>query len=86
MLCAPYAWMTDEAVLLPAVLLGVYRAIETRRSLVPIAAFTAIALIELYANVRITAWYYIWTTPAWLAWHLYATRVPSNQQSIAKPG
>lgn len=73
-LCAPYAWFTDEAALLPAVLFGVYRAIETRRSLIPIAAFTAIALIELYANVRITAWYYIWTTPAWLAWHLYATQ------------
>jgi hypothetical protein len=78
-MCAPYAWLTDEAVLLPAVLVGVYRAIDTRRSLLPIAIFCAAALIELYADVRITSWYYTWTTPAWLAWYLYATR-----SSIAK--
>jgi hypothetical protein len=72
-MCAPYAWLTDEAVLLPAVLVGVYRAIEARRSLLPIAIFAAAALIELYANVRITSWYYTWTTPAWLGWYLYAT-------------
>jgi hypothetical protein len=78
LLCAPYAWVTDEAVLLPAVLAGVYRAIEARRSLLPIAIFGAAALIELYTDVRITSWYYTWTTPAWLAWYLYATR------SIAK--
>jgi hypothetical protein len=72
-MCAPYAWLTDETVLLPAVLVGVYRAIEARRSLLPIAIFGAAALIELYANVRITSWYYTWTTPAWLGWYLYAT-------------
>lgn len=75
-MCAPYAWVTDEAVLLPAVLAGVYCALDTRRSLLPIAIFGAAALIELFANLRITAWYYTWTTPAWLAWYLYATRAP----------
>jgi hypothetical protein len=79
-MCAPYAWVTDEAVLLPAVLFAAYRAIETRRSLIPIAIFTTIALVELFANVRISAWYYTWTTPAWLAWHLYATR-PQNSMT-----
>lgn len=73
-LCAPYAWVTDEAVLLPAVLFGIYRALENRRSLIPIAFVAAVALIELYADVRITSWYYTWTAPAWLAWYLYAGR------------
>jgi hypothetical protein len=77
-LCAPYAWFTDEAVLLPAVLAGVYRARATGRSVVPIVLFSAVALVELYANVRITAWYYTWTTPAWLAWWLYANRAPKD--------
>jgi hypothetical protein len=92
LLCSPYGWLTDEAVLLPSVLLGVYRAIETRRSLVPIALFSTAALIEVFANFRITSWYYIWTTPAWLAWYLYATReiknvaLPHNQNpAIATP-
>ena len=73
-LCAPYAWITDESVLLPAVLFGIYRAMAAKRSLIPLALAAAGALIELYANVRVTAWYYLWTTPAWLAWYLYATR------------
>lgn len=75
-MCAPYAWLTDEAVLLPAVLLGVYRARSTSRSLIPIALFAAVALVELFADVRITSWYYAWTSPAWLAWYLYAMSTP----------
>lgn len=89
--CAPYAWLTDEAVLLPAVLLGVYRARATGRSLLPIALFAVVALIELYANVRITSWYYTWTAPAWLAWFIYATpstegpATSSDQPTEARP-
>ena len=73
-MCAPYAWLTDEAALLPAVLIGVYRARSSGRSLIPIALFAAVALVELNANVRITSWYYTWTSPAWLAWFVYATQ------------
>ena len=74
LLCAPYAWITDEAVLLPAVMVGIYRAVEAKRSLVPIAVLGGVALIELFAGIRVTAWYYLWSVPAWLAWFLYATR------------
>jgi hypothetical protein len=81
-MCAPYAWLTDEAVLLPAVLMGVYRATETRRSLFPIAVFGATALIELYADVRITSWYYTWTTVAWLGWYLYATGARESNSGL----
>ncbi|MGA2727262.1 MAG: glycosyltransferase family 87 protein [Terracidiphilus sp.] len=73
LVCAPYAWLMDEAVLLPAVLVGLYRAIAARRSWIPIAVFGVVALIELFADLGITSWYYTWTTPAWLAWYLYAT-------------
>lgn len=74
LLCAPYAWFTDESVLLPVVMFGMYRAVASQRSLLPLGLAGACALIEIYANIRITAWYYLWTTPAWLAWYLYATR------------
>lgn len=84
-MCAPYAWLTDEAVLLPAVLAGVYRARTARRSLLPIAVFAAIALVELWANLRITSWYYTWTTPAWLAWFLYATWGSPKSTQVGQP-
>ena len=82
--CAPYAWITDESMLLPAVLFGVFRAIDGRRSLLPIAIFAGVALIELFANVRITSWYYTWTAPAWLLWFLYATRPASATSDRAQ--
>jgi hypothetical protein len=86
LMCAPYAWLMDEAVLLPAVLVGLYRAIAARRSWIPIAVFGAVALIELFANLGITSWYYIWTTPAWLAWYLYATRGSISKNRNADVG
>ncbi len=72
--CAPYAWFTDEAVVLPAVLAAVYRADAAGRSLLPFWLITGAALIEVLIGVPITTPFYLWTTPAWLAWYLYATR------------
>lgn len=74
LLCTPYAWFTDESVLLPAVLAGVYRAIDGGRSLVPLFLIVGAALIEVIAGTQLTTPGYLWTTPAWLGWYLYATR------------
>jgi hypothetical protein len=71
---APYAWFTDESVLLPAVLLGLYRASDAGRSLLPFGFIAGIALIEVLAGVTMTSGFYAWTAPAWLAWYLFATR------------
>jgi hypothetical protein len=72
-ICTPYAWFTDESMLLPAVLAGVYRADESKRSIVPFGVIAAVAIVELVAHVPITSWYFLWTTPAWLAWYFYAS-------------
>jgi hypothetical protein len=72
--CTPYGFFTDECMLLPAVLAGVYRAEERGRSLIPVAVVAGAALIELLAGVEIKTPYFLWTTSAWLAWYLYATR------------
>jgi len=72
-ICTPYAWFTDESMLLPAVLAGVYRADESRRSILPFGVIAGAAIIELVAHVPITSLYFLWTTPAWLGWYLYAT-------------
>jgi len=77
--CAPYAWFSDEAVLLPAVLAGVYRTVDSGRSLVPIGLIAGVALIEVYAIGHMASAFYLWTVPAWLAWYLYATWGKGNQ-------
>ena len=71
--CTPYAWFTDEAILLPAMLFGVYRAANSQRSLIPIAVIAFAALIEVCAFGHIASTHYLWTVPAWIGWYLYAT-------------
>jgi hypothetical protein len=71
--CTPFGWITDEAAVLPAVLTGIYRARAARRSIWPIALFAGAVLAELLMNVPMKGHLYLWTTPAWLGWYLYAT-------------
>jgi DNA-binding transcriptional regulator/RsmH inhibitor MraZ len=74
--CTPYGFFFDEVVLFPAVLAALYRAEESGRSLLPFALIAGAALCELLMGLGMTTPYYLWTTPAWLAWYLYATRSP----------
>lgn len=73
MMCTPYGWFTDESLVLPAVLTGVYRGTAAHRSVWPIAVFAGAALAELMMSVPIHTRFYLWTTPVWLCWYLYAT-------------
>lgn len=72
--CTPYGWFYDDALQLPAVLFGVYCALQARRTLLPLALAMMVALIEVLAKVSLYSPWYLWTTPAWLAWYLYSTR------------
>ena len=81
--CAPYAWFTDEAVLLPAVLAAIYKTEDS--GLLMFGLITGAALGELFNGLWMTSPYFIWTMPAWLAWYLYATyrggRISSGEES-----
>jgi hypothetical protein len=72
--CTPYGFFFDEVVLFPAVLAALYRAEESGRPLLPFALIAGGALCELLMGPGMTTPYYLWTTPAWLGWYLYATR------------
>ena len=82
-LCAPFGWFFDESVLLPAVLTGIYRAIKLRQPLWPLAVFAGVALAELLLNVQVISRFYLWTTPAWLGWYLYATGRLSMRRAVS---
>ena len=83
-LCAPYGYFTDECILLPFVLAGLYAAVESRRSVIPLVILDASAIIEAYAQVNIISPWYLWSVPAWVGWYLYATRKPAAP--TAQPG
>jgi hypothetical protein len=73
-LLAPYTWLMDQAILIPALLHAAY--LTRSRSLVAIFALAS-AVIEIGTLRGLPpthSAFYLWTTPAWLAWYLYATR------------
>jgi Glycosyltransferase family 87 len=78
LVAAPYSWLSDQALVLPALLHGVY--VTRSRNLVNILALLS-TLIEAFLFFNLghpAAFYYwtIWAAPAWLAWYLLAMRFP----------
>jgi hypothetical protein len=74
-LVAPYAWFTDESLLLPAIFAGLYRAKALGRSLIPFAVIGTIASLEVVAHVPLTSPFYLWTVPAWGIWYLVTSKM-----------
>ncbi len=73
-LCAPYAWFSDEAIILPAVLTLLLRRPQHIRALWLVAFIAAIELAQVYARADMKTYSYAWTAPAWLACYLYLRR------------
>ncbi len=72
-LVAPYSWFYDQAILVPALLHGIY---ETRsRDLIAVVALAsaAVEIGSLGGMGLLYSKFFLWTAPAWLAWYLLAT-------------
>jgi hypothetical protein len=52
---SPNAWFTDEAIVLPAILYGLYRTSDAGWSLIPYCCVAGVALIEVFANIDISS-------------------------------
>jgi hypothetical protein len=80
-LVAPYSWLMDQAILIPALLHAAY--LTRSRSLVAILALASAVLeVGILRGPSVThSPFYLWTAPAWLAWYLYAIR-----GTAAEPG
>lgn len=72
-LCAPYLWFTDEAIVFPAILMGMHVAEKSLRAWILLGLITAVSLIGVLWEIALPSAFYLWTAPAWLAWYLYAT-------------
>jgi hypothetical protein len=71
MLVAPYAWITDQALAVPALLLVARRC--SFGSLVILALLGSAIEAGILANLSMHSAFYLWTSPAWLAWYLLAS-------------
>lgn len=72
--CSPYSWYTDQAVLFPAVVVGLSESEKSIRSLVLFALIAGIGLYAMIADIKLTSSFFVWTAPAWLLWYVYARR------------
>jgi hypothetical protein len=75
--CTPFGFLPDQSLLLPAILIGIFRSIQLQRPLWPLAVIAAVELLQLGMGTTIVSPAYLWAAPAWLCWYLYATgRIP----------
>jgi len=78
-LVTPYAWLTDEVVLLPAVLqagVWIYTArrgltLTARLAVVGFASLNVLLLLILRAKVPFATGIYFWSSAVWLSWYLF---------------
>jgi glycosyl transferase family 87 len=81
-LATPYAWMTDEAILLPAILQGALWVYSSRSNLkltsqimvVIFAALDVLLLLILRAKIPFATGIYFWSSLLWAGWYWYAKR------------
>lgn len=71
-LVSPYGWLTDQALVIPALLVGIYRA-TSREQLGVLALASAFIEIAQMAGKGMHSAFYLWTTPFWLGWYLYVS-------------
>ena len=71
LVAAPYSWVYDGGLAIPALLQGAYRT-RSRILLAVLAAASLGVLVELVSGIRIISPLYLWTAPGWLAWYLIA--------------
>jgi len=75
---APYSWVYDDGLAVPALLQGAY--LTRSKTLLVVLAFASVLIeVELIGGINISSTLYLWTTPAWLAWYLCATEIKGTQ-------
>lgn len=86
LLTAPYAWIYDACMVIPALLHGAYLT-RSRKVLAALAFLSAMVEIALFCNVwkreALFLWT-LWTAPAWLVWYLVAS-TPSTKWATLWP-
>jgi hypothetical protein len=76
-LVAPYAWFSDQAVLLPALFDALYRQMRSGGPLFPFTCAMGLSLLQVLAGTGIGSAFYLWTAPAWFAlWLMSNARRP----------
>jgi purine-cytosine permease-like protein len=71
LVAAPYCWLYDQAVAMPALLDSAYTT-RSRHLLTALALINIPIVIALICGIKIISAFYLWTAPAWLVLYLFA--------------
>lgn len=71
-LVSPYAWITDQSLVIPALVAGLYRATNRFEIWIPLVVSAVIEFLPMIGKGMHSA-LYVWTMPVWLAWYLYVS-------------
>jgi hypothetical protein len=80
-LVSPYAWMTDELVLLPSIMFALAKPTRAKYSTAIFIAISGTAVMMTIAQVQLPSGAYIWTSAAWCGWYLYSMHSKSRRES-----
>jgi hypothetical protein len=78
-LFAPYSYLYDQCLVIPALLDGAY-ATRSRRLLLALAAAIVAIDIQIAFTKVISPWF-LWAAPVWLAWYIFA-RAASGEAAV----
>jgi hypothetical protein len=80
-LVAPFGWIFDQSLAIPAILYAVSRGLSG--TLLAILALIYILIeIQIVSPFGLHSAAYLWPAPAWLIWYLFAR---GSARSIAEP-
>lgn len=81
-LVAPYAWLIDQSVLIPALLHGLYRA-RSRAFAVTFGVISALIIVQIFLGAGTHSRWNLWPAPVWSIWYLLAIRSGRTQSQPA---
>ena len=83
LVAAPYSWVYDGGLAIPALLQGAYLT-RSRLLLIVLAIASVMIEVELVAGVKVTSALYLWTVPGWFAWYLIACAT-AGKPAVSQP-
>jgi len=72
--CSPYSWFSDQALVFPAILAGMFAAGKNLADWILLGVVVAACAPGVILAIQMPSPFYLWTAPAWLGWYLIATR------------
>lgn len=78
LIVAPYAWVIDHALAIPAILFAISRT-SSRMTLSALAFIYLMVEAQIVSRLTLHSPAYLWVAPAWLAWYIAARLTAVNR-------